>query len=174
VKHGYVEYAALASLPSTQEQQDAWADCIDTYEMCMLTASGAEPQTRRMAEKSPDWLGPNGWQVAENDEIQSLFDMKVVQWIADDQVPIGAKVLDSKIVYKDKVATPGVPGRKKCRCVGRGFQESMADYGDSFAPVCRQNPLEHFLPLLQGLMRTCGHVMLGQHFLLPLSTDLCT
>ena len=100
----------------------------------MLTASGREPQTRKMAEKTKEW--PE-WLAAELDEVNSLVRMGVFKWVPNSTVPNGAKRLNCKMVYKDKCATPGVPARKKVRCVGRGFMETADEYGDCFAPVCQ-------------------------------------
>ena len=55
VKHGYIEYAALVSLPTFAEETAAIAECRSHVEMCMLTSSGGEPHTRRMAEKSAEY-----------------------------------------------------------------------------------------------------------------------
>ena len=67
-----------------------------------------------------------------------------LEWICESDVPDDAKVLNTKMVYKDKCPMPGVPGRRKCRCVVRGFMESAADYGDSLAPVCRHETTRAF------------------------------
>lgn len=100
----------------------------------MLTASGREPQTRKMAETTKEW--PE-WLAAELNEVNSLERMGVLQWELNSQVLNGAKCLNCTMVYKDKCATPRVPARKRVRCVGHGFMETADEYGDCFAPVCQ-------------------------------------
>ena len=39
---------------------------------------------------------------------------------------------------------PGVPGRRRARCVARGFQETVNEIGDSFSPVCRHETVRAF------------------------------
>ena len=141
LKHGYIEYAALASEPTPQQCYEARVETAWHNYLAMLTASGREPQTRKMAEKTKEW--PE-WLAAELDEVNSLVRMGVFKWVPNSTVPNGAKRLNCKMVYKDKCATPGVPARKKVRCVGRGFMETADEYGDCFAPVCRPETCRAF------------------------------
>ena len=96
----------------------------------MLTTEGGEPQSRAQALKDPAWDIVGGWREAEEEELTSLEKMGVLEWICECDVPADAKVLNTKMVYKDKRPMSGMPGRRKCRCVVRGFMESAADYGD--------------------------------------------
>jgi hypothetical protein len=89
-------------------------------------------------------LPGNGWKVREQEEVDSLFDMGVFEWVPVSEVPNGTKLVRTKMVYKDKCDMPGVPGRRKVRCVGKGYMESANEYGCVWAPVTRHETCRTF------------------------------
>ena len=122
----------------------AWEETKTYYHLACLTTTGGEPQSRKQAIESGNWLGPDGWYATELAEMEQLENMGVFRWVKMTEVPNGTKLLGNKFVYKDKCPMPGVPGRKRARCVGKGFQECMAEYGESWAPVCRHETARAF------------------------------
>ena len=74
--------------PSAEERHAALLDTVAEYHHAMLTTSGGEPQTSKMALKDPAWDEPvNGWCVRELEEVKSLFDMGVLEWVPVSEVP---------------------------------------------------------------------------------------
>ena len=114
------------------------------YQQACLTTTGGEPQSRKQAIESGNWLGPDGWYATELAEMEALERMGVLKWCPLHEVPNSTKLVGNKFVYKDKCDMPGVPGRKRARCVAKGFQETMSEYGDSWAPVCRHETARAF------------------------------
>jgi hypothetical protein len=88
-----------------------------------------DPLTHQQAMNAPDAAQ---WREAERAEQQSLIDMKVYRFVS--QVPRGAKVLDSKLVFKRKRDNEGRVVRHKCRLVVRGFQQRpLIDYDSTYS-----------------------------------------
>ena len=139
-----MQHAALARHATRSEIDTAWAECLSEFHSAMLTTSGGEPQSRTQALKDPAWAIAGGWYEAELEEMAALEKNGVIEWIRCADLPPGTKVLDNKMIYKDKCPMPGVPGRRKCRCVVRGFQECAHEYGESYAPVCRHETTRAF------------------------------
>ena len=74
-----------------------------------------------------------------------LFKLGVLMWVQASKVPQEVKRISTKMVYKYKVAMPGVPPRYKCRLVAKGFMECKSEYGDSFAQVVRHETVRAFM-----------------------------
>ena len=145
MKCRYIENVAFsASVSDPSANYEALQDMLHEYHTACLTTSGGEPQTNPQARRSSKWAIPGGWRDCELDEMQSLEDMKVVKWYPLSAVPPGTKLVDTKMVYKEKQPMPGVPGRRRARCVARGFQETVNEIGDSFSPVCRHESVRAF------------------------------
>ena len=128
-----------------QLQLEVHAAAVETqsyYEQACLTASGGEPRDHGEAMKSAD---REHWKVAEEAEMNMLFKLGVLTWVPIAAVPQAIKRISTKMVYKYKVAMPGVPPRYKCRLVAKGFMECKSEYGDSFAQVVRHETVRAFM-----------------------------
>ena len=134
MEHGYIRHAAMSTAATPHEKYVAALETQHHLECAMLTASGGEPPNRKLAKLRADWPC---WRDAECCEMESLEKNGVLRWVPCAKVPPGTKLIANRLVYKHKVAMPGVPERYKCRLVAKGFLESQAEYGDKFAPVCR-------------------------------------
>jgi hypothetical protein len=102
-----------------------------------------DPLTHAQAMASPD---AQQWREAERAEQKSLEDMKVYRFVT--QVPAGAKLLDSKPVYKRKRDNNGKIVRHKNRLVARGFQQRDGiDYNATFAATVSYEAIRTILAL---------------------------
>jgi len=109
----------------------------------LLTAYEPDPLTHQQAMAAPDAAH---WREAERAEQQSLEDMHVYEFVY--AVPSGAKLLDSKPVYKRKRRHDGSVARYKNRVVARGFlQREGIDYDATFSPVVKYKTLRVMLAI---------------------------
>ena len=78
------------------------------------------------------------WQQAMQRELEQLQRYSVYEWV--DEVPAGAKVVDTKWVLREKEEKSSEdPKRYKVRLTARGFtQRAGIDYHETYAPVCRE------------------------------------
>lgn len=109
----------------------------------LLTAYEPDPLTHQQAMAASDAAH---WREAERAEQQSLEDMHVYEFVTE--VPKGAKLLDSKPVYKRKRRHDGSVARYKNRVVARGFlQRAGIDYDATFSPVVKYKTLRVMLAI---------------------------
>jgi len=109
----------------------------------LLSAYEPDPLTHQQAMAAPDAAH---WREAERAEQQSLEDMNVYEFV--NAVPSGAKLLDSKPVYKRKRRHDGSVARYKNRVVARGFlQRAGIDYDATFSPVVKYKTLRVMLAI---------------------------
>ena len=106
IKHGYIEHAAFSAEPTRAECMAAWEETKTYYHLACLTTTGGEPQSRKQAIESGNWLGPDGWYATELAEMEALERMGVFRWVKMTEVPNGTKLLGNKFVYKDKCPMP--------------------------------------------------------------------
>ena len=112
-----------------------------------LNAYELDPLSHEEAMASADAAH---WREAERAEQQSLEDMKVYRFVTE--VPKGAKLLDSKPVYKRKRRDDGAVIRFKSRLVVRGFLQRFGiDYNSTFAPTLSYKALRVLLALAASL-----------------------
>eukprot|EP00961_Rhodomonas_salina_P169915 2289818-Rhodomonas_salina.1 len=68
------------------------------------------------------------------EERQSLVDREVFEVVA--KLPPGAKLLESKVVYKQKKNSQGLIVRFKCRCTAKDYSQiEFVHFYDTFASV---------------------------------------
>jgi len=79
----------------------------------------------------------------------------VYEWV--DEVPVGAKVIDTKWMLKEKrEKDANDPKRFTARLTARGFtQRPGIDFGDTYAPVCQEESWQVFI----CLALTCNMVI---------------
>ena len=80
LKHGYIQHAAYATQPTYEEACAAWEETKFYYQQACLTTTGGEPQSRKQAIESGNWLGPDGWYATELAEMEALERMGVLRW----------------------------------------------------------------------------------------------
>ncbi|KAF7776523.1 hypothetical protein Agabi119p4_4916 [Agaricus bisporus var. burnettii] len=97
-----------------------------------------DPRSLEEALTGPD---SHLWKPSIQDELQSLKERDVYQLIPRTSVPSGRNVLTSKWVLTTKH-----DGRKKARCVARGFQQIYGlDFTDTTSPTTRLESLRILL-----------------------------
>ena len=100
LKHGYIQHAMYTTEASESDKREAWAEMMEEFHHAMLTTTGGEPQSRKQAVKTKEWEEPvNGWKVREQEEIDSLIDMGVIEWVPEDECLPGTKFVGNKFVY---------------------------------------------------------------------------
>jgi hypothetical protein len=78
----------------------------------------------------------NEWVEATNKELQQFADLKAMLPIKLNEVPEGANITKSKIVYKLKLLPNGEIDKYKARLVAKGYtQEYGVDYTENFSPT---------------------------------------
>lgn len=101
-----------------------------------------EPQTYGAAIKSAE---SKNWQAAMEDEMTALKSNNTWCLVP---LPVNAKTLDNKWVYRIKSGIDGKIIRFKARLVARGFtQEKDIDYTETFAPVVRYDSIRLLLAI---------------------------
>ncbi|PPQ84311.1 hypothetical protein CVT24_012714 [Panaeolus cyanescens] len=94
-----------------------------------------DPKSWKEADASHD---AKEWRAGGEEERQSMKDMKVFSWIKRADVPVGAKVLGCKSVFKRKRNEKGEVVRHKVRFVVKGFEQIFGrDYHNTTSPTAR-------------------------------------
>jgi hypothetical protein len=88
-----------------------------------------EPKDLEEAMKRDD---ATQWWEATMSEWKAWEELEVFEWV---DPPQDSNIIDSKIVYKLKLDASNNVSRWKARIVARGFQQSEAEFVDSFAPM---------------------------------------
>ncbi len=105
-----------------------------------------EPTTHSQAMDLPEKLL---WVEAESAEFKSLVDLGVFKIVDRQAVPKGTTIVPSKIVYKVKYGSNGLPARFKCRVVAKGFKQVFnVNYDLTFAPVVRGQSIKMILSIV--------------------------
>jgi hypothetical protein len=80
------------------------------------------------------------WYASVAKELRNLTDMKVVEEIAERDVPHGSRILTSKLDFRNKYDPSGNIAERKTRLCVRGFmQVEGIDYTEVFAPTAAAN-----------------------------------
>jgi hypothetical protein len=96
----------------------------------MILERVEDPTSYKQAIQS---LNSSKWQVAMEDELKSMGSNHVWYLV---EIPIGAKRVGCKWVYKTKYDSKGNVERFKARLLGKGFTQSEGiDYNKTFSPV---------------------------------------
>jgi len=115
------------------------------------------------AKNSPYW--PQ-WKKALAEERAALEKRGV--WKSVDSLPPGAKLLQAKVVYKQKKNKDGQVYRFKCRCTAKGFsQVELVHYYDTFAAVAAGSYVRTCLSLAVANKMKIRHLDVVTAFLYP-------
>ncbi|GJT55544.1 putative ribonuclease H-like domain-containing protein [Tanacetum coccineum] len=126
--HALVSYIQAQQRSNHKDQQH-----------CLFACFLSQSEPRKVSEALED----ESWIEAMQEE---LLQFKLQQvWVLVD-LPIGAKVIGTKWVYRNKKDERGVVVRNKARLVAQGHrQEEGIDYDEVFAPVARLEAIRLFL-----------------------------
>lgn len=106
-------------------------DGFEAFAFALFNGDTDEPRSLREAKASPEWTQ---WKDAVDEELHSIAEQGT--WSPVENVPKGARVLSTKLIFKKKRDEHGRVTRYKARLVVRGYlQKQHIDYDDAFAPV---------------------------------------
>lgn len=90
--------------------------------------------TRKDASSRPDW---DQFLKAEEEEVRSGFETGCFRAVRKEDVPSGATILSSMMVYKKKEATALEPERYRSRLCVLGNRQKPDSYSETFAAVAK-------------------------------------
>eukprot|EP00961_Rhodomonas_salina_P115735 1557761-Rhodomonas_salina.1 len=100
------------------------------------------------------------------EERQSLVDREVFE-VVDKLLP-GAKLLESKVVYKQKKNSQGLIVRFKCRCTAKGYSQiEFVHFYDTFASVAAGSYVCTVIAYAHGHGMQMRHLDVKTAFLYP-------
>eukprot|EP00961_Rhodomonas_salina_P180269 2433141-Rhodomonas_salina.1 len=95
-----------------------------------LTVNG-DPMDYPESQTLPDKAK---WQEATNVELKSCHDHEVWDWVDPEEVPEGAEIVSSRMVYTKKINKDNALNRYKARIVARDMFREI-NFNDTFSPT---------------------------------------
>src|SRR5258708_4337902 len=98
-------------------------------------STSADPMNLKDALSHPD---ANEWRASIEEECTALTKKEVFKSLRISDLPKGTKLLQGKLVFKQKLDAQGKPERKKMRCVAQGFRQIPGiNYHDTYSLVTK-------------------------------------
>eukprot|EP01038_Epipyxis_sp_PR26KG_P014695 gene14695-19743_t len=132
------EFSIAESSVFNLEVSSAYGDCLASFALAFMSGlQQPDPDSHAAAMRAFD---ADKWSEAEKTEIDSLSRLQVLSEPL--LLPEGARVIQTKWVYKRKRNKEGNIERHRARLVAKGFTQVFGeDFFDTYAPVARLTTL---------------------------------
>ena len=136
-----------ASLLSSCTHTNETYDPVEPdHQMNMSLSTVVKYEDHRKCKKDPLWK--DRYEPAHNKEMESMMKRNVFTRLKRSEIPQGANIVKSKMIYSLKLAADGTIDKYKARLVAKGYSQQWGiDYFESFAPT----PMHYIFRILMTL-----------------------
>lgn len=132
-EHSYMA-SFLALLSYNTHVNDTYVPIEPDHHMNLALSTIVKYEDHRKCKQDPLWTAR--YEPAHNKEMQSLATHNVFTRIKRTDVPKGANIVKSKMIYALKLAADGSTDKYKARLVAKGYSQLWGiDYFESYAPT---------------------------------------
>jgi transposase InsO family protein len=124
------------------------------HQMNMSLSTVVKYEDHRQCKKDPLWT--DRYEPAHNKEMESMMTRNVFTRLKRSEVPKGANIVKSKMIYALKLAADGSIDKYKARLVAKGYSQLWGiDYFESYAPT----PMHYIFRILITLALIFGMII---------------